>query len=307
MLQHELFDEVFFSNIQISNKKIDLVYTFVDTNDKIWKIKYEKYAGKKFDTHRHDETHILFSLKTINKYFDVDSINKIYIVSDYHRLNFNIEDLQKIYNKIIYVDHEDIIPKKYLPTFNSMVIEAFLWNIPNISDTFIYLNDDFLLGKYVDRTDFFEDNTPIQFFHRLGGYGHAWYNNIKSSNKLFEQKFGIYVGITPQHAPYHIVTNIYKKVYDIFKEDLKFMFEKRKTRKYDEYSHNLMFLYGMYAHYQKLVLSKRTSFSHIFSFPNDFIEKTKDIANRRKFYAISSKIKKDQRENFIEFQKNLLR
>jgi hypothetical protein len=87
---------------------------------------------------------------------------------------------------------------------------------------------------------------------------------------MLEQKFAIYFGIKPQHAPYHIVTSIYKNVYQIFEEDLKFMFQNRKIRRYDEYSHNLMFLYGMYTHYQILVLRKKTSF--LWQYLSNFLE-----------------------------------
>ena len=52
-----------------------------------------------------------------------------------------------------------IIDKKYLPTFNSNVIEAFLWKIPNLAENFIYSNDDTFFGNFVYFKHIFNDIT----------------------------------------------------------------------------------------------------------------------------------------------------
>lgn len=305
MSQSELFDSVFFDSQQQRTMKVDIVYTFVDTSDKAWRIKYEKF-NKKFDTGRYDQSHIIFSLQTINKYFVSQNINNIYIVSDYQRLDLNKKDLDKIYNKIIYIDHDDIIPKKFLPTFNSMVIEAFLWNIPNVLDNFLYFNDDVFLAKYLTIKDLFINDKTIQFFHHLSQQSHPWYKNILSSNKLFEERIGRNMKLCPQHAIYNIVTKELKNTYNIFEKDLQDMFLYHKTRRYDNKAHNLIFLYGMYAHYKNIAINKKASFSHIFNFKKSFVDKTKDIKNREQIYAISSNIKEDQQQNFYEFKQNVL-
>ena len=57
--------------------------------------------------------------------------------------------------KIQIVTHEEIfINKSHLPTFNSMAIECHLHRIKGLSKNFIYMNDDFLLGNYISRSDF---------------------------------------------------------------------------------------------------------------------------------------------------------
>ncbi len=48
-------------------------------------------------------------------------------------------------NKLIIITHKDIIPEIYLPTFNSLCIELYLYNIPNLSNNFIYFNDDMIV------------------------------------------------------------------------------------------------------------------------------------------------------------------
>lgn len=48
---------------------------------------------------------------------------------------------------IKYVFHDQFIPKKYLPTFSSTVIETFLHYIPGLSENFIYMNDDVYINR----------------------------------------------------------------------------------------------------------------------------------------------------------------
>ena len=38
--------------------------------------------------------------------------------------------------------HKDIIPERFLPTFNSTTIEMFMHRIPGLGEEFLYFNDD---------------------------------------------------------------------------------------------------------------------------------------------------------------------
>ena len=60
--------------------------------------------------------------------------------------------------RIVY--HDEFIPKQYLPTFNSCTIESFFWNIPDLADRIIYLNDDLFPVGPMAESDFFTDNIP---------------------------------------------------------------------------------------------------------------------------------------------------
>ena len=61
---------------------------------------------------------------------------------------------------VIVVYHRDIIPEKYLPTFNSCAIEMFLHRIPGLSERFIYGNDDMFPISPLTEKDFFEGDVP---------------------------------------------------------------------------------------------------------------------------------------------------
>lgn len=61
--------------------------------------------------------------------------------------------------------HKDFIPKEFLPTFNSCTIESFLYRIPDLSEKFIYFNDDMFPINKLELTHFFEGDTPCIKFN----------------------------------------------------------------------------------------------------------------------------------------------
>ena len=60
--------------------------------------------------------------------------------------------------KIKLVTHSQIMPQNALPTFSSPAIEACIVNIPNLSDRFLYSNDDMYIVKTVSEKTFFNKN-----------------------------------------------------------------------------------------------------------------------------------------------------
>lgn len=301
------FEDFFLSNnidtkINPPDRILDIVYTFVDPLDNTWLKKAVKH-GRKPSGIRYDRTHILFSLQTVAKYFP--TVNKIYIISDSQK--FDLSSIKSIASKIRWIDHKTIIPTKYLPTFNSMVIEAFLWKIPELSDNFLYLNDDFIIGKHLDQNLFFnKENKPIQFYWKsFKKHNHAWYKNISESNLLFKKKFPRWIPfLYPQHAAYHIQTQYLQTSFEIFEKDLHFMFQNHKFRNYSN-AHNLIFLYAMFMDHHGLAINELCSFKHVFNFTDDLIEST--ISKRKTFYAIASTLSKPKNiANYEKFKQNIL-
>ena len=68
------------------------------------------------------------------------------------------------YAKVQHIDHSEIISSKYLPTFNSHVIEAHLHNIPNLAENFIYFNDDVFVARELPPGHFFKGNGLASIF-----------------------------------------------------------------------------------------------------------------------------------------------
>ncbi|MEP7283114.1 MAG: Stealth CR1 domain-containing protein [Rubrivivax sp.] len=61
------------------------------------------------------------------------------------------------------VDHREIFVgfEDCLPSFNSRSIESLIHRIPGLAEQFVYLNDDFLLVRPLQREDWFVDGRPL--------------------------------------------------------------------------------------------------------------------------------------------------
>jgi len=96
---------------------------------------------------------ITYSVRSVLKF--MPWINMIYIIT-----NKQIPPIE-LNPKVKIIDHTEIIPKKYLPTFNSDVIESFIHNIPELSEIILYNNDDMMHTRNVDISDIIQENKFI--------------------------------------------------------------------------------------------------------------------------------------------------
>ena len=143
---------------------VDLVYLWVDGNDPEWKQKKE-YWQEQYDMEIDkqaiaegrfiDNEELKFSLRSAEKY--APWLNKIYIVTD----NQIPKWLDTTNPKIEVVFHKDFISEENLPLFNSSAIETYLPFVPNLSEHFLFANDDMLFNKYVTKDFFFTENDKV--------------------------------------------------------------------------------------------------------------------------------------------------
>lgn len=142
-------------------EKIDMVILWVDGNDEEWLNKKNKYSDLKGDSKVNrfrDCENLQYLFRGIDKY--ANWINKIFFITWGHIPKW----LDTNNEKIVVVKHEDFIPKQYLPTFNSNVIELNLHRIEQLSEKFILFNDDFFILKEVTPKDFFIDGKPTDVY-----------------------------------------------------------------------------------------------------------------------------------------------
>jgi len=153
---------------KLSFSPIDVVYTWVNGSDPIWKAK-KKYWSKllKYRSNNasisynlsfaknsseieddtmsqnryRDSNELKFSLRSLEKY--APWVRKVFIVTDNQIPNWiNMEN-----KRLTFVSHSQIFPNaSHLPVFSSPAIETHLHRIPGISTKFIYFNDDVMLG-----------------------------------------------------------------------------------------------------------------------------------------------------------------
>ena len=138
------------------NISIDLVYLWVDGNDPKWLEKKQRFMDKKMNTTGRyvDNQELKYSLRSVEKH--LPWIRKIFIVTDEQTPLFLNTDQQKIQ----IVDLAEIMPKEILPSFNSNIIEQFLYKIPGLSEHFIYANDDMFINADLDPSFFLKMGNP---------------------------------------------------------------------------------------------------------------------------------------------------
>jgi len=140
--------------------KIDIVIPWVDPEDDKWfklKQSYNKnISNEDFSTVRYrDWDNVKYIFRGIEKYCSF--INKVYFISSGDMPSW----LNPNCDKLVYLKHSDYLPEDYLPTFNAHPIELNLHRIKELSQYFIYFNDDLFITNDVDEKMFFKHNLPV--------------------------------------------------------------------------------------------------------------------------------------------------
>lgn len=156
-------------------KPVDVVIAWVDGSDPKHQSKRNDYlkAGKKKTTiatkarRFSDNGEILICLRSLATH--LPWINRVFIVTDNQVPSCLCKGSnylpQSFLNKIQIVDHREIYAgyEQLLPTFNSLSIETFIWRTPELSEHFIYLNDDmFFCGPVVPENFFKEGQITLR-------------------------------------------------------------------------------------------------------------------------------------------------
>jgi len=178
--------------------EIDLVFTWVNSDDEDWKKIYHQYKPEEAKTDATSTSRFLSrdELKYALRSWDLYGkfIRNIYIISNCKPPKWlNLEE-----KNIFWVYHEEIMPKGALPTFNSHAIETSLHKIKGLSNYFIYSNDDLFLTRPSSPNDFYYSNGIVKL--KLENYGMIndsvcredpdYLNAARNGVKLLEATFG---------------------------------------------------------------------------------------------------------------------
>lgn len=174
--------------------KIDIVVAWVDGSDPAWQQEKAKYMGIKADdgaaNNRYRDWGLMpYFFRGIEQF--APWVNHVYFVTCGHVPEW----LNLDHPKLTHVKHEDYIPKQYLPTFNSNVIEWYYHKIPGLSEQFILLNDDMFLIYKTKPEDFFANGKArdicvfdtIHQPHTDDIFAHTLLNNNGVINKHFHK------------------------------------------------------------------------------------------------------------------------
>lgn len=137
--------------------KIDFVIPWVDGSDKKWKKEKEYYDENNISgpsSRFRDWDLLKYWFRGVEKY--APWVNKIYFIT----CGQKPEWLNENNSKLELINHKDYIPKEYLPIFSSHPIELNLHRIKDLSEQFVYFNDDMYIIDKVKPSDFFCSNLP---------------------------------------------------------------------------------------------------------------------------------------------------
>jgi len=169
---------------------IDFVLIWVDGNDPKWQKEYGLYSqgsgGDKRIIRFRDWENLKYWFRGVERF--APWVRKIHFVTCGHYpdwLNLNAP-------KLHFVKHSEYIPLKYLPTFNSHTIELNIHRIEELSDRFVYFNDDFFLIDHVAPERFFCHGLPCDMAVlnaiSTGDIGHILLNCIQNINLHFDKR-----------------------------------------------------------------------------------------------------------------------
>lgn len=175
---------------------IDFVIPWVDGNDRAWLEEKKKYTPS--TTYASDD------IDSPNRYRDWDLlkywfrgietyapwVRQIHFLTWGHTPSF----LKLDHPKLHIVNHKDFIPLDALPTYSSLAIEMCLHNIKDLSEHFVYFNDDMFLTRPVEEQDFFIKGLPAEYFEespyfnrQINMYEHWKYNALCVINRNFQK------------------------------------------------------------------------------------------------------------------------
>jgi hypothetical protein len=197
---------------------------------------------------------VWFNIKLLRK--NAPWIDTIFLVTDNQRPEWLTEKVQADLGVVV-VDHKQLF-KGYedcLPVFSSRSIETMLPFIPNISEQFLYLNDDFFMINPSSRSDYFIVDGQLQSIwrgrwvdersvrsrfkriltrlSRLGGYSFSnsdgFVGRRAERSMMGEHYLKRYFSMA--HAPYPIDRDLMKKMLaftGLMKQNIQFKFRSEK-------------------------------------------------------------------------------
>lgn len=252
-------------------KNIDIVYMWVDGSDKNW----QNLMNSNISSRNRSNNEIIYSLRSISKFMPWHE-GRVFIVSPnqtpqginaIHGTDINtIRNAPK--NSVIIIDQKSIMPKEIGETMNSFMIEVFLHRIPTLSEDFIYMNDDYFMGKPIIPEDFYTLNNDGSLRPKFYSNNYKINGGIKQSNEFFKKKRKLWLSATYytngtltkyfkeqndrnnrenntnnvykqpdrfylEHAPYMFKKSWCEEVYKLWESEFNKMYEHKRRHWYD--------------------------------------------------------------------------
>ena len=150
---------------------VDIVITYLNERDEKWQKDFYYWKEKEIATGKNRQSNrqafgeertrewdtLKYWFRGIEK--NCPWINKVFLVvqNERHVPNW----LKKDHPKLRIVYHDEFIPSELLPTFNAMTICMYISNIKDLSEEYIYSDDDFYFLNPIKEDKFFKEGKKI--------------------------------------------------------------------------------------------------------------------------------------------------
>lgn len=236
-------DEPFFpsNKCKIKNfnylKRMSIVYTWVNGSLPCYQESRKAVGGEKSIGGSRDREfgELMYSIRSMQKFMPWH-VGNIYIVTPGHIPNWISLNNPRI--KVI--NQDDLFPdyaKEFLPSFNTHVIEQFLYRIPGLSDIFMQINDDYLFTQPIYPHEFFTCDGGIRLLHERGLISHTppkptkgiWISSVLNTQQEMDLRWGKEDRHFIKHAPFVYSRRAFERIHQIFDRPL-YMTLKSKFR-----------------------------------------------------------------------------
>ncbi|MBR7004439.1 MAG: hypothetical protein IKI00_05655 [Bacteroidales bacterium] len=235
---------------------MDAVITYVDGLDPVWQAEYASAVGGEVLAKRYRDWGTLkYLLRGIEKH--IPSVENVFLlVSGETQVPSWVD--RSVVNVVL---HKDIIPERFLPTFNSTTIEMFMHRIHGLGEEFLYFNDDMFPVMDCSHEDFFRDGKAVIGFasHLVAGgkYKKRVRNSDHQARKALGKKPGVFF-VRPQHTCSPMLKSESEEVYSYSENKIfEVVSRLRTTRNFNQY------LFLDYLYYKGKTVKGKISNKHL--------------------------------------------
>lgn len=234
---------------------MDIVITYVDGNDPVWKQDYQEYTNVPvMDKRFRDWGTLKFLLRGIE--VNMPFIRNVYLVVSHYSQVPQWADEENL--KVVL--HKDIIPAEHLPTFNSATIEMHLHRIEGIDEEYLYFNDDLYPLLECNIEDFFRDGKGVLGFSKHFLSSGMFKKICRNSDEYARKALGMkksWKFVRPQHTCTPMFRRECEDAYEILKNDIEKSLSRTRTEK------NIsQYYYLDYQYYKGKIIPERLSNKH---------------------------------------------
>lgn len=204
-------------------RTVSIVYTWVNGSDPAYQELRKKHGGTVGSERDRDNDDLRFSLRALEAMLPWHK-GTVCLVSPKGHIPHWLNDSNPRFQ---YIDQDTLLPPGDVPTFNSNLIEAYFHLIPNLTERFIVLNDDYLMANPIHPEAFFTKNGGVKMFLEPWHMGVAadrqgdrqWEKSLRYTAGAIEKHYGEIYHEKPritEHAPFVFYKQAYEGLHHAF-------------------------------------------------------------------------------------------